>query len=482
MTIASVLGLSVVSVITVGMAFAADKINYDVTIGVITLMVLIVVSVPVLRWVAKEEGDPDLFKLLMVALLAKVVFSLIRYFVIAVIYGDNADAGVYSVAGTDLSQLWRKGILTLVPPELESRPVESQRIAVLTAMVYTITGPSRYAGTFVFTWFCYAGQVLMVRAFSLGVPKGDMRRYAVIVLFLPSMLFWPSSIGKEATIIGFLGLVCYGAAKLLAKRSSVNGLLIFGVGAAGLLFIRPHMAMIAIVGLAFASAAGTVSSMRERGATRAASVRLGALILLIVAAAGATTQLSKFFEVNPDEGSGGVTAVLERTLEQTKQGGSEFAPAAVTSPAQIPAAIITVIYRPFPWEARNMNSMIAATEGAILIALTWINRRRVMAFPRAAIANPYLIFAATYAFVFILAFSFIANFGILARQRTQMLPLALTALALPPLATRAQRRAEAEAAAAESAAKVAATRPFGTGPSPAEREPQPTSGQAERRS
>lgn len=479
MTVVSILGLIAVCTITVGMAFAADRINYDVTIGVITLMVLVIASVPALRWVAKEEGDPDLFKLLMLALLAKVLFSLIRYFVITVIYGDNADAGVYSVAGTELSQLWRKGVLTLVPPDLENRPVESQRIAVLTALVYSVTGPSRYAGTFVFTWFCYSGQVLMVRAFSLGVPKGDMRRYAAIVLFLPSMLFWPSSIGKEATIIGFLGFVCYGAAKLLANKASINGILIFAFGAAGLLFIRPHMAMIAIVGLGFASAAGTVASMRERGATRAAGVRLGALILLIVAAAAATTQLSRFFEVNPDEGSSGVSSVLERTLEQTKQGGSEFSPPAVTSPVQIPAAIITVIYRPFPWEARNMNSMIAAAEGSLLIALTWINRRRVMAFPRAAIANPYLIFAATYAFVFILAFSFIANFGILARQRTQMLPLALTALALPALATRAERREAAEAAASEAAKAAVATRQFGTA-APDAPAPQPMSVPPER--
>ena len=45
----------------------------------------------------------------------------------------------------------------------------------------------------------------------------------------------------------------------------------------------------------------------------------------------------------------------------------------------------------------------------------------------------YLIFCVVYAALFIYAFSYIGNFGILARQRVQVLPFVLVFLALPLL-------------------------------------------------
>ena len=63
-----------------------------------------------------------------------------------------------------------------------------------------------------------------------------------------------------------------------------------------------------------------------------------------------------------------------------------------------------------------------------LIALSW---RRLRQLPRALLRMPYVTFAATYVVVFVYAFSVIGNFGILARQRTQMLPFLFVLLALP---------------------------------------------------
>mgnify|MGYP000924553914 CR=1 FL=1 len=48
--------------------------------------------------------------------------------------------------------------------------------------------------------------------------------------------------------------------------------------------------------------------------------------------------------------------------------------------------------------------------------------------------RPYLVYVLTFSSGFIVAFSYIGNFGILARQRTVMLALMLALLAAPPLA------------------------------------------------
>jgi hypothetical protein len=370
--------------------------------------------------------------MLLWALAAKVAFTLVRYVVIAVVYGDNADAGVYADGGAYLAERLRQGILVFDIPALSGRGVETERVGIVVGLVYTVTGASRYAASFVFSFFCFAGQVLMWRAFRRAVPEGDHRRYALLVLFLPSLLFWPSSIGKEALMVGCIGVVSYGAAQVLGERVRLAGVATFLAGVAGLFFIRPHMALIAVVSLGFASAVGTLAGFRRTSSSRVFVVRMVALVALIAAAVAATSGLSRFFSEGEARDEQGVSSVLARTTEQTRQGGSEFAPPAVSNPAEFPAGVVTVLFRPFPWEARNFNGLIASGEGLLLLALFAVGHRRLLTWVRTAPTRPYLVFAAAYALVFIVAFSYIGNFGILARQRTQMLPLLLTVVSMYP--------------------------------------------------
>lgn len=417
--------------LTILAALLFDRLNYDVIAGALVLLVIAVGTVPQLQAIAKNDEDDALFKFLVIAFVAKMLFSMIRYAVITIGYGDNADAGVYSVAAAQLSKGYRAGDFSLTPPGLETRPEESQRVAVVLAFFYTFTGDTRYGGTFLFSWICFQGQLLMAAAFKLAVPLGEIRRYRMLLFFMPSMLFWPSSIGKEALMIGAIGLVSYGAAKILATKANITGVAYFVAGVAGLMFIRPHMAMIAVAGLGFASALASIRSMRERGATRAASVRLGALIVLIGLSVLAATQMTSFF----NSGTDGVGGVLETTIKQTSTGGSEFTPAAVSNPLLLPAAIVTVFFRPFPWEVHNLSGIIAASEGLLLAGIAFQSRKRLRNLPSQMVSAPYLAYAAVYTMIFVIAFSYIANFGILARQRTQMMPLAFCALAIPAAAT-----------------------------------------------
>jgi hypothetical protein len=51
-----------------------------------------------------------------------------------------------------------------------------------------------------------------------------------------------------------------------------------------------------------------------------------------------------------------------------------------------------------------------------------------------SLRRPYLVFVLTFTGAFIMAFSYIGNFGILARQRSIMLALVFVFLATPPIA------------------------------------------------
>lgn len=430
-------GMVVVVAGVAGVALGLERINFDVIVGVMTLLCLVLLSIPAFRYVSRAERDPGVLPILYAAMAAKIVGTLVRYFFITVIYNDNGDAGVYSQAGAIFMQAYRQGIFSVEVAGLSNRGAETARIAMVVGFVYLVTGVSRYAASFVFSWMCLTGQVLMYRAFKRGVPEGDHRRYSYLVLLLPSMLFWPSSIGKEALMVFFIGLVCYGAAQLLGPRVRLWGLLVFAAGAAGLLFIRPHMALIAITALGFAAAVGTIvgftGEIDKKAKSRAFVVRLVALVVLVGGGVMATTQVSKVLG-DGTEGAAGITGVLARTQAQTAEGGSKFNAVAVTNPTQLPAAAVTVLFRPFPWESRNLNGVIASAEGVLLASLMIVGRRRLLSWVKFLGRRPYLVFCLAYAMTFIVAFSYIGNFGILARQRTQMMPLAVTLLGMPAAA------------------------------------------------
>ena len=422
----------VVCLALVGLALGVDRVSTDLLAGMVTLLVLVLVGVVSLRWVARREGVPEMAALLTAALFAKVAFTLIRYFVITVIYNDVADAGNYSGWGAQLADVIRSGSFPALDGSITGRTGETERIAFVVALVYLVTGVSRYAASFVFSAICFTGQIFMWRAFRRAVPTGDSKRYALLLLFLPSMLFWPSSIGKDALMVGCVGLVSYGAAQILGQKVSLAGIGFFVAGAAGLMAIRPHMSLISVVALALGSVVGSVTGIKQRGASKSAIVRLAALVALVGVGVVGVTQLGKFFAEDGATDTG-ITAALEKTQSQTTQGGSEYASVAVSSPVDLPMAVVTVLIRPFPWEARNVNGLIAASEGLLLMGLAVAGRRRLVAWAKELPRNPYLIYCAAYSFVFIILFSYIGNFGILARQRTQMMPLVLVCLAMPAI-------------------------------------------------
>lgn len=431
-TLPVALGLAAIGVVLVVVGLGMDRIPLDALSGLITLLALFAASMPLLSWLARQEGDPDLGRILFWGLVAAVVGMGIRYFFVTVVYADNADAGVYSKAAILQLREFKNGVFSIVPPGLENRPPESQRIALVVTIVYMFTGASRWAATFVFAWMGFAGRLLMWRALKRALPEADHKRYLIIIMFFPSLLFWPASIGKEALMILAISVVSYGAAQLFSDKVTAGGIVMFVAGVLGLVFVRPHMAAIAVAALGLGSLVGSLGRIGKGAPLKSTLVRAAALAVLVVVAIAVFSQTSKFFGGSEGD-TGGVGGVLDSTKDQTSIGGSKFAAPAVNSPLDLPWATITVLFRPFPWEARNPNSFISSMEGLFLFVIVVAGWRRFVAGAKLALRRPYLVFVATFTVVFIMAFSYVGNFGILARQRTQLLPLLLVFLAIPPV-------------------------------------------------
>ena len=404
-------------------ALAMLHTTYDVWGALWLGPALIAVSVPLLLRFARNEADPRVGRILVFALVLKLLMAVPRYYMVAVLY-ETGDSFRYADTGKELRLAFLQGDFTLAALGSDRR-TGTQFVEIVTGVVYTLIGPSFIGGFVFFSWLSFWGLFFFYRAFRAGIPDGDASRYAVLLFFLPSMLFWPSSIGKEAWMTLVLGVTTYGCALLLTRKRGAG--IYFTAGIAGVLMVRPHMALLVVAGLGLGYVIRAFGS--ERG------VALGRIRTLIgLTAIGLVTMLvirrvSVYFgidEFNLDA----ATETLEYAEDQTGQGGSAFVGGG-PSLRHLPMNIVTVLFRPFAFEVNSVATLLAALEGTMLMVLFILALPRLRAIPRRLRKQPYIAYAITYVILFCFMFSAFQNFGILARQRVLVFPLVLVLLALP---------------------------------------------------
>ncbi|HUP75828.1 MAG TPA: hypothetical protein VM282_22530 [Acidimicrobiales bacterium] len=409
----------------VGVTASMGRVSYDVWAALWLVPVLFGGSLLLLRRLNPCAGTASLVPLLSTALAAKAAGTVVRYVVIFSVYDGTADASTYHNYGTVLAQQYRRGDFDVV---LGPGSTSTGFMKIVTGLVYTVTGPSRIGGFAVFATASFWGLYLAFRAFQIALPAGDAKRYAVLIFFLPSMLFWPSSIGKEAWMTLALGLTAYGAARIFRHRRNAYPPLLLGLAASSV--VRPHVAVVVTAALL----AGFL--LRPRRGRSLLGGGFGKIIGIAVLAAVAVIAAQRMQDALNLGSSSSFNEALDFAQERTNEGGSSFEAARIHSPADVPWAAVTVLFRPFPFEAGNAQAMVSALEGLVLMGLFVLWARQLTRVPRLARRNPYVAFAFMYSIIFVFAFSTFGNFGIITRQRVQLFPFVLVLLCLGSTAIR----------------------------------------------
>jgi hypothetical protein len=325
---------------------------------------------------------------------------------------DPVDASEYHESGRVLAQSFRQ--LQFIVDTGREVP-GTGTIRYLTGLVHVATFSSFFTTFLVFVTVSFIGKYWFYRAFETGFPDGDRRRYALLVLFWPTLVYWPASLGKEALMIASLALASLGAAQVLRHRN--RGLVLFFVGVGCATMIRPHVALIVVIALL----AAVLVRRTEGDALNRLVAKIGLLLLVIVGGAVLASATADFLGL---ENLGEASSALDSTLTMTNRGGSSFAAIQATSnPALYPLAFVTVLFRPFPGEAgSSLDGLLASGTALLLLLLTVVSWRRIVESMRRIRRTPYTMYALTSVLVFVFVFSVIGNFGILDRQRTQVLP------------------------------------------------------------
>lgn len=397
--------------------------SYSVAVGLFVAPGLILLSIALLQRVLRQEPYPVMRSIVLWGLLLKMLGAFGRYGMAYLMYGGS-DATLYDRWGRVIAGLLRQGIFDVETGASGSAGTEFIRL--VTGVIYTFIGPSQIGGFLVFSWLGFWGLFFFYRAYRVTFPDANPILFGCLLFFVPSMFFWPSGIGKEAWIMFTLGLATLGCAKLF--RSRLSGFWQAAVGTLGVAAVRPHIAVLLVVSMVVGYTLGRV----ESGAGKGINPILKGLVItvLLIGALMVANNAAQYFGVE-DASLDSATEVASQANRRTTQGGSEFNAPNPQSLGGFPLAALTVLYRPFVFEAHNLQGLLTALETAFFLGLTIVCLPRLVRNARQFRRSGFLLASLVYVALFTYFFGAIGNFGIIARQRVQVLPFLFFILAAP---------------------------------------------------
>lgn len=356
------------------------------------------------------------------AWVVKIMASAARYLALELLYGGSGDATGYHGKGIQYAPLWR----SFNPPELGT---ETEFVQGITGLIYAPYTPTKLGGFFIFATIAFVGQVLLYAAFRRAFPSRRVKWYAALIFFFPNILYWPSSIGKEALMLFFIGCGAYASVRLFSEFR-LRWLLLLGFGLAGCGVIRSHIALLLALSLVGALVLG-----RGTAANSNRGIRLITLFVVVLISAFVVRYALEDFGIDL---SGGISdslvdeeldPIFSNVEDQTDKGGSAVEGSAIRSPADVPEAVIRVIFRPLPTDAHNVQALANSIVEGLFLLLLFIWRgpaiiRNLIRHWR----DPYILFSLLYTAGFVFGHSAVLNLGIIARQRSQAIPFILVLL------------------------------------------------------
>ncbi|HVN51649.1 MAG TPA: hypothetical protein VMT43_09465 [Acidimicrobiales bacterium] len=388
--------------------------------GIVVGIVLLAATMGLLSRRAGRETTFDLRGLLLTSIGLRLICSVIRF-------QNPSDAVVYNNEGARLASSFRD--LDFVHVDVGASVPGTGSVRYITGIAHLFTNSNFYGTTIIFTFMAFWASWFAYRAFETAVPSGVKVRYARFVFLWPSLCYWPSSIGKDAWMAITIAIAALGTAKLLRRLR--GGYLLVGIGLFGAATVRPHVALLMFAAIVVAFLVGRRDDRRVPGSFSLGGItKVFGIVLLLVAGAVLAPQTAKFLKVDSLSASG-VTSAFSATQSKTSEGSSAFVPPNPNSPVGYPMAVFTVFFRPLPGELRSLSGLAASLEGFALLLLTIVGWRRLVGAFHVLRSEPYVTFTVAYLLMFGYAFSAIANFGILTRERVQALPFFFVPLSLP---------------------------------------------------
>ncbi len=302
-------------------------------------------------------------------------------------------------------------------------------------------GNSIYAASLTVAVASYLAKVLIYRALRAQVPAAFRRDALFAVCLVPSAVFWTATLLKEPVMMACFGPLFYGLRLLMDGRRFGLAAVMLAIGGGGVALLKPYVLF------AFAIAGGLwlIWNRVIRGGG-SIIVKPAYLVLGVLAMAGASTVLDRFMPKSADAQTLSQQLAYQRRASLYDEGGSNFSlegqrrelgdTEGTSLGAQLalaPVALLTALFRPFLFEARNPMQLANALETTWLLVLLvqLVRRYSVAGLVRTVVGSPPLVFCAVFTLILALGTGLsTSNMGTLSRYRAPMMPFFVALLLL----------------------------------------------------
>jgi hypothetical protein len=255
--------------------------------------------------------------------------------------------------------------------------------------------------------------------------------YFYALIALPSLHFWTSALGKDAPMLLATSLALWASMRLPNRAKALVGALLL------MLFIRPHIAVVATAALSLAVVVGRGIPLYLR------------IVLFFVAAAGtgfaaSTLESTYAIDITSTESIGQQFERLDNVLESDEAGNT-----AVTGGFAI--RLLSLLFRPLFFDADELFALLASFENLVVLAIVLLLVVRW----RSALQLLRSVFFARFTMIYALALTVFLtlgywNVGLGLRQKwTMLMPMYLVLLVAVLAVRRARKQGMADAAMME---------------------------------
>jgi hypothetical protein len=284
--------------------------------------------------------------------------------------------------------------------------VGTHAVVAFTSVFSVALGLSLFGVFLVFNIFGYIGLLAFAGALKSATrfKRYQIRLLAWIIVFLPSVSFWSSAIGKDAVAFMAMGLALWAALDLKTRW------LLMAFAVLAMLFVRPHMAGIMVIGL---SAVFTF----EAGLPRSRRVFLG--FLSIGAAAVIIPFGLQYAGVGASADVDGLMEYIGERQDYNQEGGGGVDISSMSLPMQL----FTYMFRPMIFEASSIFQLAASVDNIILAFLFLLGGKEILRRRQNPI-NDARIFLWVYALLaWVLLAMTTSNLGIAMRHKWMFTPM-----------------------------------------------------------
>lgn len=256
-----------------------------------------------------------------------------------------------------------------------------------------------------YNFFGYVGVLFFAASIiqAIKVKKLPYRLFGLLFIFLPSVSFWTSALGKDSLAFMATGMALWGALNYKNRK----WLIILSIFL--MLLVRPHIAFVLLISF-------ILSLILDKKVSFYTRIFMGSIASIV-----SIVMLPVIINyVGLEEGSGidDVSDYVDKRQGYNAGGGSSIDISSMSLPMQM----LTYLFRPLPFEAHSIFALLASFDNIILILLVLMGLYFIFKKNKPSIeSNRLFLWLYFYLSLIILA-STTANLGIAMRQKWMILP------------------------------------------------------------